>query len=409
MHEINYRTKKCTIAKDIFRKIDKNFPELKYGRRGPMVLNNCHIGQRKLLFSEIEFITLLSKTYDLKNILIVYIGAAAGFHLPILFNMFPELEYVLIDPNRFGFSRQGYTNSIHIINDFYTDETYLEINKINYKNKQIAVISDFRSEPTDEKTYLDMIKQQKWVIQLNSVAYILKIRFPYAKDSFEYKDYQYEINEKNVKIPKQNEGKFLYLSGRIYTQIYPPMRSSESRLIKIRKDLTSPFRLKYYDVIKYDAHLNYYNVIVRSACYRYKSSQIMKYHLLGFDDGYESAVEYYLVYKYIKSYKKDKPTNEKVIQFLYYLDNHYFRDKIICLFEYFESLAKSLHESDYTIEETDIDELYNRIKTSLKNQIQYFNRGNLLKQSEYKEQIKRAKNILEIIKEKRAKIIDYMS
>ena len=63
-----------------------------------------HWGQRKLLFSEIEFLTLyghLAKT-------VVYAGAAPGTHINYLSKeLFPEHKWVLVDPAPFRFARCG--------------------------------------------------------------------------------------------------------------------------------------------------------------------------------------------------------------------------------------------------------------------------------------------------------------
>ena len=402
---VYYRTKENngTVIHKLFRKITKDSPIEIYGRRtDDRVFNNCHAGQRKLLFSEIEFLTKLSKKYDLNNILIVYIGSAAGFHLPLLFALYPELEYVLIDPAKFKFKKYGFTNKYHIINDYYTDETHLQIKKINSNNKLIAVISDFRSEATDEKTYLDMIKQQYWLIQLDAVAYILKTRFPYAGKEFDYKYYQYDIPEDikhKIEETKTTHSKnsFLYLDGSIYTQIWASPRSSETRIIKIKKSENELFKLKDYDVYAYDGQLNYFNNNVRKQCFKYKKSNTAKYHLFCFDDGYESTVEYYLIYKYLKDYKKVKtPSNEEILQKLFEINNQFqtliFGNTILCLLK--NNITRNIYTEIY-------DKEYKKIKTSIKQQIKFLKlsmKTPILKKIDYKIQIEDAKETYQELK-----------
>lgn len=48
---------------------------------------NCHIGQKKLLFSEIEFLNYVSKYVNLIDYLCVYVGASLGSHINILKNI----------------------------------------------------------------------------------------------------------------------------------------------------------------------------------------------------------------------------------------------------------------------------------------------------------------------------------
>ena len=59
----------------------------------------CHLGQRKLLLSEIQF---LSNT---KNKYVVYAGSAPGNHIYYLSNLFPDKKFILIDPNPFALIR----------------------------------------------------------------------------------------------------------------------------------------------------------------------------------------------------------------------------------------------------------------------------------------------------------------
>lgn len=57
-----------------------------------------HWGQRKLLLSEIEFLTLFSEP----GVTVVYAGAAPGTHTASLARLFPEVhQFVLVDPSPF--------------------------------------------------------------------------------------------------------------------------------------------------------------------------------------------------------------------------------------------------------------------------------------------------------------------
>lgn len=58
---------------------------------------NCHLGQRKLLLTEIEFFSRFIP-FDSDNI-VIYAGSASCEHLPIILDMFPRLKFILIDPN----------------------------------------------------------------------------------------------------------------------------------------------------------------------------------------------------------------------------------------------------------------------------------------------------------------------
>lgn len=65
-------------------------------------LKGLHFGQRKLLLSEIEFLsTIVVPRLTSRPAMCVYAGAANGSHLPFLFELFPGVRWVLIDPAPF--------------------------------------------------------------------------------------------------------------------------------------------------------------------------------------------------------------------------------------------------------------------------------------------------------------------
>lgn len=71
--------------------------KIKYSSGTGFVKTTCHNGQRKLLLSEIQFLSFYSSINDTQ--LVIYIGSAPGQHLSILSHMFPNLKFLLIDPN----------------------------------------------------------------------------------------------------------------------------------------------------------------------------------------------------------------------------------------------------------------------------------------------------------------------
>jgi hypothetical protein len=67
-----------------------------YSEASKFITSNCHFGQRKLLLTEIEYYNMLDRN---KHYLIVYPGSASCEHLPVILQMFPNLKFLLIDPN----------------------------------------------------------------------------------------------------------------------------------------------------------------------------------------------------------------------------------------------------------------------------------------------------------------------
>lgn len=75
----------------------KDLPTLKYRQSKGLVNFNCHIGQRKLLLNEIQFLSYYLKPN--KRNYILYVGAAPCEHLTVIDKLFPGNSYLLIDPN----------------------------------------------------------------------------------------------------------------------------------------------------------------------------------------------------------------------------------------------------------------------------------------------------------------------
>lgn len=64
-----------------------------------MVNINCHLGQRKLLLSEIEFYAKCIDKKSSKQNIVIYAGSASGEHTPIILDMFQNMKFIFIDPN----------------------------------------------------------------------------------------------------------------------------------------------------------------------------------------------------------------------------------------------------------------------------------------------------------------------
>lgn len=83
-------------------------------RRRGEVKSVAHWGQRKLMLSEVEFLTRFAEP----NIICVYAGAAPGTHIAFLSELFPEVTFVLVDPSDFSVRP---TPRIQIRQEFMTD------------------------------------------------------------------------------------------------------------------------------------------------------------------------------------------------------------------------------------------------------------------------------------------------
>lgn len=405
------QSKSDSSYQTFFRKIDEKSPQLSYQEN--IITFNCHDGQRKLLYSEIEFYTLLSQKYSLDDILVVYAGSGEGLHMSIIFEMFPQLDFILIDPTRSLCDHPFMKNKekVKMMTEYYTDDTYKLIFELNKKKKKIVFMSDIREEPSEKEVWQNMLQQQLWTVQLDAIAYLLKFRLPYFMKNIQIQDFRYELPIKtSFDKMKLKDTEVVYLKGDIYLQIYPPLKSTETRLIYIRKENES-FSFQPYDISVYENQCFYFNQISRKERFEYKDSKKLKENILGYDDSYESVCEYYLIDKYFETfYDKNKDTipysskirnilqknkDHRIIHFIYYLNHELIyllnKDIITCKIKSFlksgkiEKYIKDDYSQEYIIEY--IIFYYLQTIQSLKNQINFFFTQKILSQKEYNNQI----------------------
>ena len=284
---------------------------------------SCHWGQKKLLLSEIQFLTNVCKklnTKSLKDYAVVYAGAADGFHFPILYNLFPELIWLLYDPGKF--SKESYMHpqkqKVKIFNQFFTDETIKHAQQ-NAENRKILFISDIRVSTKDEEVYLDMINQARWGTSIDADFMLLKFRLPYN----EPKTFK-PINIIDLKLNKKfiNNHDFIakdtiYLKGDVFLQLYHPQYSSELRLFVEKKN--NKYDLQNYDYIEIENKIFNYNTEIRLTAYieGYKFLNLIP----GYNDSLECIMEYEIIKNYYEYFHNIKNKNI-IIQKLYDL-NHF--------------------------------------------------------------------------------------
>jgi len=260
----------------------------------------CHWGQKKLLLSEIQLFTKICKTLNIKKLsdyIVVYIGAADGTHLPILFKMFPELSWLLYDPNKFNNNVKG--DNVKKFNQFFLDETVEHVKKNNINNKKIILISDIRVEPTEEQIMSDMINQANWGMEMNAIFMYLKFRLPYdLENNFIPKSLNdLKFNKKYINNPDLISDNTLYLDGILYLQLYPPPYSTELRLF-VKQDNNGKYNLKSYNHVDIENKLFFYNSKVRG------TAKVEEYEFLNCIPGYTNNIENVMDYEIFKQYYK---------------------------------------------------------------------------------------------------------
>jgi len=239
----------------------KNKPIACYHQEKNSCKTLAHYGQLKLLISEIEFLNkIINIDKNIENILIIYIGAAPGIHIKLLYEMFPNFEYILIDPDKFSediINLSKTNNNINIINKLFYEKETEELKK-EYSNKNIYLISDIRA--FSENNYENMgnweiqTKREEDIIENNKLQMkfydllkpklsMFKMRLPFYK----------EITE--IKTIK-------FLEGEIYYQAYAGPRSTETRII-----VQENAKIINYDCELYENNLFSFNYYIRPNFY----------------------------------------------------------------------------------------------------------------------------------------------
>ncbi len=219
------------------------------------------------------------------------------------------------------------------------------------------------------------------------------------------------------------------MKGDIYLQIYPPVKSTETRLIHIR-DNNEQFTFYKYDPKSYEDQMFYFNTKSRLQSFKYKDSELMKYHLIGYDDSYESVSEYFIMEQYLNTYyksiekynynhynnkllriiveNKNKKETDIIIHLLNYLNLESIqltnKDLITCSFR--TSIRKNkipefVKDENKLIKINDFIEIikgkYFNTILSMKKQIEYFTKGDILNKDDYIYQIDLMKDVLKIL------------
>lgn len=315
--------------------LDPRGPQHPYERLGRKPWN-LHWGQRKLLLSEIEFLTRYLDLTKTPQPLVVYAGAAPGIHIPFLASLFPEVTFHLWDPSPFRV-----TESAQIVThqNLFTREVIAE----NYSHPDVArntyFISDIRTGdfeghkrrlfydkgfvPRDEAGYVypryedlpynarvdyvdwktrepaspllveriteeaketfegdvtrDLQMQKEWVTQMKPFQAMLKFRLPYPTAS----------------TPQY----FPYFRGTVYYQAWNRSSSQETRLVPQK-----PLLVEEWSVTRYDELMAYQNR-VRRPYTKYLSpltgeeGDIDAPELL---DDFDSALEIFILLLYLR-------------------------------------------------------------------------------------------------------------
>jgi len=239
-----------------FSRILKDSDERKeYVAREKKVTDFMHHGQRKLLISEIEFITTeYHKFNPIDQKILLYIGASTGHtsvHTYTLAKLFPEIEFHLWD--RYDFYDKLYKlKNVKIMKRWFT-----EADSNIYQNLNVLLVSDLRnpdikdtsdSQKTNQRISEDMELQMKFYLDIKPVSALFKFRLPWDDKDTEY------------------------LAGDIYFQAWETLRSTETRLIPTgwESDDSEKPKMKTYNNLVYEQQMFHFNTETRFQFYEHK-------------------------------------------------------------------------------------------------------------------------------------------
>jgi hypothetical protein len=212
---------------------------------------NVHLGQRKLMLSEVQMLLEYYKKSRSPPI-VVYIGAAPGTHLLYLSEMFPDVSFILYDGARIDRQLKAWPRvyEIHEGRDgFFTNEKCHQLKKrLAAQKRPVLFVSDIRLAEEDDTKFehnvtRDMELQKEWVQILKPTLSLLKYRMSYHM--------------------KHGES-LRYLKGTILYGIWPKQQSGETRLLVEKEDTGKEIN---YDFKDYEESMFFHNKFVRSYCF----------------------------------------------------------------------------------------------------------------------------------------------
>lgn len=251
-----------------------------------------HLGQLKLLMNEVLFLAKYAT-----NELVLYIGAAPGYHIGKLADMFPHLQFDLWDPDVFDVEKR---DNIKLYNEYFTNKS-TEL----YKDKKIILISDIRNRDIDTKgsdydkmdkiVMEDMTYQMEWCRLIKPSIANLKFRLPFPDT----------IKE------KKNISTYRYLTGTIYFQPFGK-HSMESRLVT-RDYLTTT----EYNIQEFIDKLSWFNYHYR--CQKYTND---KWQQIMYDYKFKKIWDIVFSLDIIELYLKSKSKEEVAEYFIELIKYH---------------------------------------------------------------------------------------
>lgn len=269
---------------------------------------NVHIGQRKLLLSEIQLLTKWYQEHHYDPV-VLYVGAAPGTHLILLSYMFPNVYFILYDGAKFDRILSHYPNiyEVHEGKDGFVDTKLVHsIKKRFMDSSRLIFVSDIRLGADSEYQFEsgvteDMKRQQEWMEILRPKMSLLKFRMSYHM--------------------KHGE-KLRYTKGDLYYQVWPKDKSGETRLLVRQKDIDTKVD---YDFKEYEETMFFHNKYSRPFCYSHTPPDVKKWVLSKqntYCPCYDCLSELSIIHDYCRV------MNQNFDQTVYFVASHMNKEKV---------------------------------------------------------------------------------
>ena len=345
---MNKNNKKCTKGdstnKNYFLDIDNNlFDKLGFEEYTQCDISNhnCHNGQLKLFLTEVDFLDDALNYFKEEECVLIYAGAAEGYHFPLIEKMYPKMRFIVYDPREFGYTPSKNTIQKTGKEGFFTIDTAKNMDKIIKKHfpdiskYKLFFTSDIRmkeeKDPSkDELMIFNQNKEQlEWIFNMNPEPefVMLKLHIPYQsmleKIGQSY-DYDLQDNNKSImlqeeqyaKLKKSGYDKFMsigtgykYLFGRINIQAFRGSESAETRIISKKAKYYGKifpcidgekYPLIYYNAINYEKINFYYNIHIRQHQLYKENDLISEYkkYIMNLYDNYDLSMALVILYSY---------------------------------------------------------------------------------------------------------------
>lgn len=265
--------------------------------------NSVHSGQLKLMMSEIFFLNRFWDAEEVPNPTVVYVGAAPGYHIVFLSQLFPQMTFHLYDPRPFRIRpseqiilhrqlfeaadarRWSGRNDVYLISDIrssnYQSTKYNptlpeeQLAELRGKNEQIIISN--------------MQQQDEWYTTMKPRWASFKFRLPH---------------------PSPTLKTFNYLYGHVFLQPWGPIAGFETRIF-----IPSGAPRRDWDLTQQFEQILFHNAVVRDT-YKYVNpftNTDTPIHLPDLTNDYDSTAHAIILYQYLRRMDAQQATYDNVV------------------------------------------------------------------------------------------------